>query len=99
MINVIGCYQRLCFYFEITQDFVFILETTQYPWVIYVKAHGYHLLTSDPTPGNLSKETQNTNLKEDKHPCVHCSIIYNRQDREAAQVPISRWVGKTALEH
>ena len=49
----------------------------------------------DPTSGNIAKETQNTNSKEHKHPCVHCSIIYNRQDMEAAQVPISRWVDKT----
>ena len=44
---------------------------------------------SDPTSGNISEETQNTNLKEHKHPYVHCSIIYNSQDMEAAQVTIS----------
>ena len=27
--------------------------------------------------GNISEGTQNTNLKEHKHPYVHCSIIYN----------------------
>ena len=32
---------------------------------------------SDPTFGNISDRTQNTNLKEHKHPYVHCSIIYN----------------------
>ena len=26
-------------------------------------------------------------MKEHKHPCVHCSIIYNRQDTEAAKCP------------
>ena len=31
-----------------------------------------------------------TNLKEHKHPYVHCSIIYNHQDVEATQVSISR---------
>ena len=31
-----------------------------------------------------------TNLKEHKHPYVHCSIIYNHQDMEAAQVSINR---------
>ena len=45
---------------------------------------------SYPTSGNISKGTQNTNLKEHKHPYVHCSIIYNHQDMEAAQVSISR---------
>ena len=36
------------------------------------------------------KKPQNTNLKEYMHPYVHCSVIYNSQDLEAAQVPISR---------
>ena len=31
-----------------------------------------------------------TNLKEHKHPYVHCSIIYNHQDMEAAQVSINK---------
>ena len=31
-----------------------------------------------------------TNSKEHKHPYVHCSIIYNCQDMEAAQVSINR---------
>ena len=39
---------------------------------------------SYPTSGNISKGTQNTNSKEHKHPYVHCSVIYNRQDMEAA---------------
>ena len=37
---------------------------------------------SNPTSGNISKGTQNTNLKEHKHPYVHCSVIYNCQDME-----------------
>ena len=40
--------------------------------------------------GNISKGTQNTNLKEHKHPYVHCSIIYNCQDMNAAQVSTNR---------
>ena len=39
---------------------------------------------SDPTSGNISEGTKNTNLKEHKHPYIHCSIIYNHQDMEAA---------------
>ena len=36
---------------------------------------------------------QNTNLREHKHPYVHCSVIYSHQDMEAAQVSISRlWI-------
>ena len=45
---------------------------------------------SDPTSWNISKGTQNTNLKEHKHPYVHCSVIYNLQGMGAAQVSISR---------
>ena len=39
---------------------------------------------SYPTSGNISERTQNTNSKEHKHPYVHCGIIYNCQDMEAA---------------
>ena len=37
----------------------------------------------------IPKGTQNTNSKEHKNTSVHCSVIYNCQDIEAAQVPIS----------
>ena len=60
---------------------------------------GSALWPSNPTFRNISKETQNTNSKEHKHPYVHCSIIYNCQDMEAAQVSISRWVNKTTMEY
>ena len=59
---------------------------------------GFAFCSSDPTSGNISKGTQNTNSKEHKHPYVHCSITYN-QDPEAAQVAISRWVDKTTMGH
>ena len=39
-------------------------------------------------------EIWNTNSKEYKHHYVHCSIINNSEDLEAAQVSISRWVDK-----
>ena len=51
---------------------------------------GFALRPRDFTSGNISEETQNTNLKEHKHPYVHCSVIYNCQDMEAAQVSIRR---------
>ena len=54
---------------------------------------------SDPTSGNISKVTQNSNLKEHKHLYVHGSFIYNCQDMEAAQVNINRWVDKTTMGH
>ena len=50
---------------------------------------------SNPTSGNTSKGTQNTNSKGHKHPYVHCSIIYYGQDMEAAQVSINRGVDNT----
>ena len=54
---------------------------------------------SDPISGTISKGTQNTNSKEHKHPYVHCSVTYSRQDMEAAQVSINRWVDKTTMGH
>ena len=45
------------------------------------------------TSGYLS-ETQNTDLKEHKHPYVHCAIIYNSQHTEATQVPINGQMDK-----
>ena len=53
--------------------------------------------SSDPTSGNISEETKNTNSKEHIHPYVHCSGIGNCQVMEAAQVSISRRVGKTTI--
>ena len=51
----------------------------------FVRVHG----PSDATSGNLPKETRNTNSKEYMHPYVHGTVIYNRQDLEAAQVLMS----------
>ena len=50
-------------------------------------------------PQKIKNVTQNTNLKEYMHPCVHCSIIHSSQDMEAAQVPINRQVDKKAVVH
>ena len=44
--------------------------------------NGTILGPSDSTSGNISKETQNGNLREYMHSHVHCSIIYNSQDLE-----------------
>ena len=50
-------------------------------------------LPFDPTSGNISKETQHTNWKEHMHPYIHCRVIYNRQDMEAAQCPsVDEWI-------
>ena len=61
--------------------------------------NGSAIWPSDPTSGNTSEGTQNTNSTEHKHPYAHCSIIYNGQDMEAAQMSISRWVDKTSMRH
>ena len=61
---------------------------------------GTALWPSDSTFGYISEETQRTNSKEYMHPYVHCSVIYNSQDMEAAQVPINRWMDlKKAVVH
>ena len=52
--------------------------------------NGTALGPSDSTSGNSSEETQNTNAKEYKHVPVLCSIVYDSQDMEAAQVSTSR---------
>ena len=39
--------------------------------------------SSDSTPGYISKEYENTNLKRYMHPNIHSSILYNSQDMEA----------------
>ena len=67
-----------------------ILLTTGCLWI---------LKSSNPTSGNTSEGIPNTNLKEHKHPYVHGSVIYNRQDMKAAQVSTSRWVDKTTTGH
>ena len=51
---------------------------------------GTALWPRDSTSGNISKETQNTDVKEYMHPSLHCSLIYNSQDLEGSQVSISR---------
>ena len=42
------------------------------------------------TSENIHKQTWNTNLKEYVHPYVPCNIIYDHQDLEVAQMPVSR---------
>ena len=61
--------------------------------------NGTALWPNNSTSGITSEETQNTDSKEYMHPRVHGSVIYNRQDLEAAQVSISRWVDEKAVVH
>ena len=68
-------------------------------WRYLKNKNGSAFWSRNPTSGNISEGIQNTNSKERKHPYVHCSIIYNRQDMEGAQVSISRWVDKTTMGH
>ena len=48
------------------------------------------LWSSNYTTGYLPKEYKNTNLKGYIHSYIYCSIIYNSQIMEAAQVSINR---------
>ena len=52
------------------------------------------LWLSNPTTGYLPKEYNNTNSKGYMHPYVYSSIIYNNQDREAAQASINSWMDR-----
>ena len=61
--------------------------------------NGKSLWLSDSTSGNILEEIQNTNLKEHMHPNIHCKVIYNCQDMEAAQISINRWMDKTTIGH
>ena len=45
------------------------------------------------------KKKTHTNLKIYKHPKVHSSLIYSRQDTEATEVSINRWVDKEDVVH
>ena len=49
---------------------------------------------SSSTPGHISEETKNTDLKRYMHPGVHSSIIYSCQEMEAASVSINRWMDR-----
>ena len=59
--------------------------------------NGTALWHNDPTSGNISKESQNTNSKECMHAYVHCSVVYNHQDNEVAQMSISKLVDKKKI--
>ena len=56
--------------------------------------NGSAIRPSDPTFGSIHEGTENTNSKEHKHPYVHCSVVYNHQDNEVAQMSISKLVDK-----
>ena len=59
--------------------------------------NGTGLWPCDSTSGMYLKKPET--LNEFKLPCVHWSIIYNRQDLEVAQVSSSGWVYKTTIGH
>ena len=50
------------------------------------------LCSSNSTTGYLPTDNKNTKSKGYMHPNVYSSIIYNRQDMEAAQGSINRWM-------
>ena len=52
-----------------------------------------------PLLGIYLKEPKTLIQKNIKHPYVNCSVIYNHQDMERAQVSISRRVNKTTMGH
>ncbi len=60
---------------------------------VFLQVSSIHLEIKEvntPLLGYLHKEHKNINLKGYMHPYVYCSIIYNSQIMEAAQVSINR---------
>ena len=52
--------------------------------------------SNNSTPGYISKETKNINLKTYLHLSVYSSVIYNSQNMEANSVSINKWMDKEA---
>ena len=51
--------------------------------------------SSNSTSGYLSKENRNTTMKRYTHYHIHCSTIYNSQDREKPQyLLLDEWIKK-----
>ena len=57
------------------------------------------LWSSNHTTEYLPKIYKNTNAKGYTHPHFYGSIIYNSQDMEASQMPISWWIDKEDVVH
>ena len=49
--------------------------------------------------GIYPKKNENTNLKSYLYLHIHCSIIYNSQDMEAAWMSINSWMDKEDVVH
>ena len=55
--------------------------------------NGSAFWSSNPISGNIPEGTWNTNLKEHKHPFVHCRVIYICQDMEKPRCPsVDEWI-------
>ena len=59
--------------------------------------HTTTIWSNNSTIGYLPKEKENTNLKRYVRPYVYCSVIYNNQDVEAAQVFIDKWTDRDVV--
>ena len=61
----------------------------------HTNQNGHHQNIYNPTPGHISRKGENFNLKRYMHPNVHSSTIYNSQDMEITQAPITdNWFKK-----
>ena len=57
--------------------------------------NGFVIWSSNPTPGDISRE--NHNLERYMQLYVHCSTIYNRQDKKATYRSTDRWMDKDVV--
>ena len=46
----------------------------------------------NPTPGRVSGE--NNGSKGNMYPSVHCTTVYNSQDKDTTQMSVDRWMDK-----
>ena len=53
--------------------------------------------SSNLTPGHIPRESYNS--KRYMHPYVHCSSIYNSQDKEKILMSTNRWMDKEAVAY
>ena len=74
------------------------LQRTVQRFLRKIKNRNYHVI-QHPTAESLSKRNEITVLKRYLYPHVHCSDIYNSQDKETTYVSSDEWMDKENAVH